>query len=296
MSWVAVGLFLWLAAVGAEGWWLRQTLQIAARTDKVLQQRRAELAHLLRQSPALTPETTDALAAEVAAARRLEAEIRGLLQKDARGKTARPASSMDAYFAITETVAKLRAASVREGVETEKDENFGFATHAESGPEPERIAAVHRQLINIEHLLTHLLSARPKALVSVQRERPRKSEQDAVVARSSGAPREEAQDFCVLDSRLSLASPGVVATEAYRLEFVGHTDSLRAFLNALVSSPLPWVIRRVDAERVAAPAAKARLASQGDAPQLVPIVTTNLSRFVVYLEWVEAVEHGGPET
>jgi hypothetical protein len=284
-TWVALGALVWAGVLAAQGWWLHDLLLRTARAELVLKQHRAELAQRVKQSPALNQETADALAADLARATAQEVTFRGQWISPDQKNTPVPASTMDAYFAIAATVNELRQAAARERVRLPEGERFGFASHAQAGPDERSLAVVHRQLVVVRSLVEQLIAARPQALLSVRRERP------PAAGRDAGPSTESAQDFFVPPPQLSLAAPGVAATESYRIEFVGHTEALRTFLNALAASPWPLAVRSVEVERVAAERAmRSPSPAAADAPATVPIVDGNLSRFAVVVERIVPLE------
>src|SRR5207245_42405 len=102
----------------------------------------------------------------------------------------------------------------------------------------------------------------PRALLSVQRERPLTAAQRALrhqpsrsgapgvlpVQGAGGAP----ADFFDPDPQLSVRQPGWIDSEAFRLEFTGPTPVLRDFLNTLATYRLPLIVSSVEVEPAAA--------------------------------------------
>lgn len=290
----AAVLALGFAAVVAQGWFIYATWQRTKRAEVALRQRQEERDWLARQSPALSPANSDAIAADVAAAEKKLAELRRTLAGRGRWWPAPPKRTTDAYFALASFAEKTRALAVRQQVELRPDERFGFASYANVGPEPELLGAVHRQRVLIEHLVESLLEARPRAFLGVQREHPLTAAQRAALREppAPGAPAAaatearhggDAKDFFEPDPQLRLRVPGLVETEAFRIEFTGQTQTLRAFLNDLAAFKLPLVVRSVEVEALSADAAPAE--RKVGAP--VPLVAQNFSKFAVVLEFVE---------
>ncbi len=287
------------AAIMVEGWLLWRATDDVRRARITLTQRQQELDWLAAQSPALSEGNTVALADDVAAAEKNIAALRTALAGRQRGREAEeaPTRPIDAYFALASTVDKLRALAARQQVVVRPDEQFGFASHANEGPEPDTLARVHLQRLLIEHLVTTLLEARPRALLGVQRERPVPDAQRQVrlapegaaagaesPARTGGVP----ADFFAPEDQLRLRRTGLIDTEAFRLEFTGQTQTLRAFLNELASFQRPLIVRSVEVEPAPVEltgASEAR--TDPDAP--VPVVRDNFSKFAVVLEFVEVL-------
>lgn len=292
--WFAVVLGLSAVAAAGEGWMIYTTWQRTKRAESTLRQRKDERDWLARQSPALSAANAEAIVADVAAAEKKLAELRRTLAGRPRWLSAAPKRTTDAYFALASFAEKMRALAVRQQVELRPDERFGFASYANVGPEPDLLAAVHRQRVVIEHLVEALLEARPRALLAVQREHPLTEAQRAarrqpltpdstaaapVVPRAGG----EAKDFFEPDPQLRLRVPGLVETEAFRLEFTGQTQTLRAFLNELAAFKLPLVVRSVEVTALAPETAPL----ERKVGEPVPLVAQNFSKFAVVVEFVE---------
>lgn len=296
-----------LAAAGAcvvQGWFIYTTRERARRAAIQLEAKRGERDWLARQSPALTEETSRAIAADVAAAEQRLADLRTALTGKAWLPPA-PARPIDAYFALASFNEKMRALAMREQIALRAEERFGFSTYANEGPELDLLGSVHRQRVVMQHVLETLFEAHPKALIAIVRERPLTEAQQAArraliaganatgaeaaaipAARSAG----QLADFFEPDARLRLHAPGLADGELYRVEFSGQTQALRAFLNALASSPLPLFVRAVEVE----PDAVENSTMAGSVPAdanatyaAVPLVTQNFSKFAVILECVE---------
>lgn len=289
----AAVLALGFTAVVAQGWFIYATWQRTKRAEIALRQRQEERDWLARQSPALSPANSDAITADVAAAEKKLTELRRTLAGRPRWLPAAPKRTTDAYFALASFAEKTRALAVRQQVELRPDERFGFASYANVGPEPELLGAVHRQRVIVEHVVESLLEARPRALLGVQREHPLTEAQRAALrqpatpgaAAPAAEPRAggEAKDFFEPDPQLRLRLPGLAETEAFRVEFTGQTQTLRAFLNELAAFKLPLVVRSVEVE--ALPSDPAPAERKIGAP--VPLVAQNFSKFAVVLEFVE---------
>ena len=313
-------LLLMVAGVGTEVWLLQKTRLDAQRAQFALEQKKQERDWLARQSPAPSVENQQAIEAELAAAQKTVAELRAALKgRDADWLTTPvPAKSIDAYFDIAAFVEKMRAQAARSQVAVKPDERFGFATHANEGPEPDLLPAVFRQRLVMQRLLDDLLAARPRALLSVQRERPltaaqrtaRQSPPAAVAgANQNAAPTQPPAprkgdvpaDFFEPDARLSLRQPDVIGAEAFRLEFTGQTPALRAFLNSLAIFKVPLIVRSVTVESlsVETPVSEASDAPEPAASAVttapVPLVAQNLSKFTVVVEYVELISTPAPQ-
>jgi hypothetical protein len=311
MAWFRQNLLfagLCVAAVAAcvvQGWFTYTTRERARRAAIQLEAKRSERDWLARQSPALTGENARAIAADVAVAEKRLAALRAILAGHT-WLTPAPVRPVEAYFALASFNEKMRALAARQQIALRAEERFGFATYANEGPESDLLGAVHRQRVVMQHVLETLFEARPRSLVVAVRERPLTDAQRAArhtasanagagdVDPSAASPptRSAGQlaDFFEADSRLRLQVPGLVDGELYRVEFTGQTPALRAFLNALATSPLPLFVRAVEVAPDAADAASiagnvAAAETKPSAP--VPLVAQNFSKFAVVLECVE---------
>lgn len=299
MSWLkrnpVLGAVLVLAvlALAAEAWYLQRAREQAAQALAGLEQKQQERDWLARQSPALSEANEQAIAQDLVHAARTLAGLRSALQpREGRlPAPAVPAKPIDAFFDLAAFVEKTRALAARAQVMIKPEERFGFATHSNEGPAEELVPAVFRQRWAAQHLVEALLEARPRVLVGVQRERPLTVGQRAQ-RNQPGQPGTAAAnpaagataDFFDFDGANSLRVPGRVESEAFRLEFTGQTQALRAFLNSLAALPRPVIVRRVEVEPLTTESAAAAAPAAG-AP--VPLVTQNLSKFAVVVECVE---------
>ncbi|HKB56819.1 MAG TPA: Amuc_1100 family pilus-like protein [Lacunisphaera sp.] len=285
-----------VTVLAAEAWLLRRDRQLAARAVAALEQKKQERDWLARQSPTLSGENEQAIARDVAQAQQVLIALCSALQgKDGvLLEAAPPAKSIDAYFDIAAFVEKTRAIATRTQVMIKPDERFGFASHANEGPEADLVPAVFRQRVAGQYLVEALLESRPRALLAVQREHPLTAAQQAQRNRPSAsgvaaaiAPTGLAGqpgDFFDLDGQISLRVPGRVESEAFRLEFTGQTPALRALLNSLAAFKLPAIVRSVEVEPLAAGSPATAMLATG-AP--VPLVPQNMSKFSVVVELIE---------
>lgn len=284
----ALVLLVSAAAVTWEGWQLYGAWQRTTRAEAVLRQRKEERDWLAHRTPALSAENSEAIAADVAAAGRRLEELRRALQGRGRWLPAAPHRPIDAYFALATFTKKTRALARRQQVELRADERFGFASYASIGPAADQLAAVHRQQVLVEHLVEALLEAQPRALLAVQRERPRSATAVLRADRAGAAELragEVAADFFELDAQVRLRGPGLADTEAFRVEFTGQTQSLRALITSLAVFQLPLVVRAVEVEPLAPEVTSTGVGAAAGAP--VPLVTQNFSKFSVVVEFIE---------
>ena len=296
---LGVVLVVCAVALAAEGWFLQRERQQARRALAALEQKRQERDWLAGQTPALSIENEQAIARDLAHSRQVLAELRPALQgtNETALEAAPPSQSIDLYFDLATFVEQTRALATRRQVVVRPDERFGFASHANEGPGSDLVPTVFRQRLEGQYLVETLIEARPRALLAVQRERPlsatqraRRNQPAQPGAVRSAAPAGTgvvAADFFDFEGPMSVRLPGRVDTDAFRLEFSGQTPALRAFLNSLAAFRLPVIVRSVEVEPLMAGTTPADRALAGPAAGgLVPLVSQNLSRFAVVVEFI----------
>lgn len=117
-------------------------------------------------------------------------------------------------------------------------------------------------------------------------------------------------DTFTIDPQISARVENAISTDAFRVQFEGRTDALRNFLNGIASFEMPIVIRSVEVVPVSGTgnnqAARQRstandldalfgapAAPSTDTPQQIDnieIVSDNVSRFTVTLEYIDVVK------
>lgn len=299
---VAAVLWTLVVLAAAEGWFWARGRQQARRALAVLVQKKQERAQLERQTPVLSEENERAIARDLDNTRNVLAVLRSSLQgREGGAAETPPGRPVDLYFDLAGFVEKTRALAAHAQVKLRPDERFGFASHASGGPAPELVPAVFRQRVVVQFLVEALIEARPQALLAVQRERPLTSvararrnlsslPDPAQVAPAAGGV---ALDFFEFDPALSVRVPGLVDSDAFRLEFTGQTNELRNFLNALATFELPLMVRSVEVEPLAGEESSSVPATPPAAGSPVPLVPGNFSRIGVIVECLRLVPAAG---
>lgn len=256
-----------IAALG-EGWCIYDRWKASRDAAKMFEAKKNELHAMGALAPAPKRDVAAAIEADLARAQHaldaMQAELKGRGPSAERLRTAKvPAARTDAYFDLATFVEKTRELAKAREVELRPEASrFGFALYANEGPEVDRIASVFHQRQIAQFLVESLLEAKPRALISVQREaaltKKEKDDRDATaLAAVSGAPPPpdvvsptlpEGPDFFAIDPRASARVPGYLDATAFRLVFTGQTAALRAFLNKLASFELPVLVREVEVE------------------------------------------------
>lgn len=303
--------------MAAEGWFVysggKQRAQLSAELDQHL----SEIDRLQRQKPAPNDENLRRAKEDfehdgVVLATMLRAlNVGGADELDIfKGE---PASRTEAFFDIAQSVDRLRKAADEAHIALRPDEFFGFSAYAHEGPDPDLIRAVYRQRRIVEYLLGKLFAARPRALLSVQREEPVRASATppkpgakppaAPAPKSGQADANATGDIFVIDRQVSARTPGYVDTMAFRITFSGQTAALRGFMNALAAPEIPLVVRSVEVTTVS-PESQRQGSRPGQPPanlfprapgspttettaSNVPIVPENEAHFTVTVELFE---------
>ena len=288
--WLLLGL-LGLALLGG-GWWCLLARGECLQTQGQLAAKQRALDSLRRQWSGAASNTLGQTAAELARAeetrRTLRAALGGEVSVDGReGEWKMPASRTEAFFELSELVGEFRERARVLGVTIRPGECFGFATYAQTGPEPELLPAVHRQRVVMRHLLAALLESRPTGIMAVQRERPHgRPEAEPSAGHGAGTG-----DFFEMDAARSTATPGIADVIALRVRFSGFTPVLREFLIRLQQDSLLLVVRSVEAEPVTKP-----VLDGAESSATRPMFGPQVMQFTVTIEHVRLLAGETPES
>lgn len=243
----------------AEGWFIYSSNQAAAKSESALTSSRDQLAALQSVKPYPDKGNKEAIDNDLRrtetalAAMRRELQGQGPAAEQLRD-TPVPAEPTDMFFNLETFVEETRAEAKEAGIKIKPDEHFGFATYATEGPERDLIPQVFRERQVAQYLLRALFASHPSEMISFQRERPLTRRQLAASAEGKSfksgdtASSTSNGDFFEIDPRISARVPGFVRATAFRLTFVGYTQSLRILLNKLATFDLPLVVRSVEVE------------------------------------------------
>lgn len=271
---VLVGALTLCAALAAGELYVIYERWSASREGEAkLLQRQSELMAIATIMPPPTRDIAVAIEEDLARAHAtlatMQAELQGRGPAAERWRTARiPTARTDAYFDLASYVERLRERARQNEVAIRPEAaRFGFAAHANEGPELERIGTVFRQRLLAQYLMEALLDARPRAILAVKREpafTPLEREAreatrvEAAAAIAAGgdlldtnSPElelPEGPDYFAIDPRASARRAGFVDTIAFKLVFTGQTAALRTFLNQLALFELPILVREVEVE------------------------------------------------
>ena len=284
--WLLLG-FLGLALLGG-AWWCLDARGACLQAQGRLAARQRELDSLRRQWSGAAPRTLEQTAAELAQAEETRRTLRAALggEEIPEGGTDEwklPDDRTEAFIELSDFVGAFRECARALGVHIRPGERFGFATYAQTGPEPEFLPAVHRQRVVLQHLLKALLASQPMEIMAVQREHPR-----GWPGAGDGAG---AEDFFEMDSARSSVAPGIADGIALRMKFTGFTPVLRDFMNRVQQDSLPLVVRSVEAE----PAVNHALAGTESAAT-GPMFAPQVMQFTVTVEHVRLLAAETPES
>lgn len=314
---------LLIGAVSAgEAWLVYSQRSQAAKLRTEITQKQDALQAFSRQQPFPSKENVTLVETDRQAVEKTRDEIRNLLR--ATGETAAkltaatvPASSTDAYFDIANYVERVRESAQGLNIALPAENRLGFSLYASTGPEKDLIPLVFQQRQFADYLMGVLIAARPREIVSLQRERPLSAAQKQQVADAlaSGMPSPLANsssdggDYFTIDPRTSARVAGFVETTPFRFSFVGTTGSLRSVLNQLAKFDLPVVVRSVEVEPLnkaqagsgstqtfqSSPSTPFSLFGGGETSGATPVVEKPLveqtdSRFVVTVEFISLVD------
>ncbi len=278
-------ILLVMAVLAAEGGWLIATWRAARGAEAGLAERNQERHRLATQDPAPTAERAAAIEADLARAAEELREVRNRLWPRAAPASPPPASRTDAFFDLTAFARTMAGKAALAGVGVKDGERFGFSAYAHDGPPARLIPAVDGQRRAAAELLPALIAARPHRIEAVQREDPEPGR--AKAARGAA----DAGDYFAMDPHRSLRTPGVVATTAFRLSFIGDGRALRILLNRLAAFDCPAVVRGVTVEP-AGDVSSRRPAAPGRREPLPLVVRPERSRFSVTVEFCELLGQG----
>ena len=175
---------------------------------------------------------------------------------------------------------------------------FGFEDYAKEATMPESASAIlylDKQRQILEYVINLVVAANPHSIDSVEREH----------LEATTTSKNQSESYRI-DSALSARVEGAIDTVAFRVTFSGYSRSLRHFLNALASFDLPIVVRSLAVTRPEAPArnkapkknsleeifgnfGEDSSASLDPNNVITPVVSENISRFTLDLEFIEIV-------
>lgn len=290
-GWAVLAVLL-AGGIGGGGYELAGKVALARASARGL----ARLERQWRKSAAPTAVLARAVEADLAAAESTRSGLLGQLGLGASPSVSGgpPPTRMEAFFQLSGFVRDLRELATRAGLGVRPDEQFGFSAYRNEAPPAEAFAAIARQQRAVSKLVAALAAARPRQLLALQRTRPSGTGRPAADVAPSGEKAGAGDgDYFVLEPRLSVAERDLIATDAYRLTFVGRTPALRQFLNALAASARPVLVRSVTVEPPPSGDARRLPPAAGEARILV--ARSEEARFTVIVEAYQTVAPTVPQ-
>jgi hypothetical protein len=274
---------------------------------KRLEERKANLEGMAQLTPPPTREVARAIEADLAKAQAalasMQSELKGRGPAAERIRNAKvPSARTDAFFDLATFVEKTRELARKQEVEVRPEAaRFGFASFANEGPVHDHIEPVFRQRQIAQFLVESLIEARPRAILSIRRERTlSKAEREARAAAVANGEQpteivgEDGPDYFTVDPRVSARMAGFIDTTAFKFVFTGQTAALRTFLNRLASFELPVLVREVEVDPATPEESVAQAAQEENVPATDTAVTTLPDTAASVLLSVEAPADSAP--
>lgn len=206
-----------------------------------------------------------------------------------------PVSRADWSFELHKFKENARFAALSNSVGLPSEVEFGFANYSDGGPPIENREAVHQQIVIVSSLLETLFDSGIESFVAVQRGVKPTDRKPIAAGRRPANSLVGEGDFFVVEPGESIAEPGTIDSMVFRLAFRGQSIALRGFLNRIANSPLPFVVRAVEAGLSSESGEKKGLGALAENPfdkafaeaSAVPIISNNMSLFVVTVEFLQ---------
>lgn len=176
-----------------------------------------------------------------------------------------PDTNANAFFEISRwrvaTEQRFRSARMLTGDQP----NLGFNEYRSQVPLNAPLDIIHQQRRVVSFLLDQLYETRPQRLVRVQRDDPevliRPATEETADRRGatttrrpefapsrSGFGTETQGDYFVISPHLTVRTPGMIETLAFRVVFDGQTSNLRNFLQRIQEMEYPLFVRNIRVE------------------------------------------------
>lgn len=214
-----------------------------------------------------------------------------------------PVSRADWSFELHRYKENARYAALSNSIALPESSEFGVRNFSGGAPPAAEMESVHQQIVIMSSLLDTLFDSGIASFETIQRGvKPQKG-------KPSSAPRAPDNrlygegDYFVVEPGQSLAVPGTLDSYLFRVVFRGQSVALRTFLNRVSNSPLPFVVRGVEADLSSERGQKQGLEAISENPfsgreskprsvaTAVPIISDNTSLFAVTIEFLQlAVE------
>lgn len=214
-----------------------------------------------------------------------------------------PVSRADWSFEIHRYKENARYSALSNSIELPIVSEFGFESFS-GAPPADQMEEIHHQIVVMSSLLDTLFDSGINSFRTIQRGVKPSQKGVSIPSRRPVSGLYTEGDFFMVEPGQSIAVPGTLDSYVFRLVFSGQSFALRSFLNRIANSPLPIVVRGVEAdlssesgdkkdlETIAGnPLSNPGLGGRQGSDSAVPIISDNTSLFAVTLEFLElAVE------
>lgn len=216
---------------------------------------------------------------------------------------ATPVSRADWSFELHRYKENARYAALSNSIALPDRSGFGMSDYANGAPPEEEMESVHQQIVIMSSLLETLFDSGIKTFETIQRGIKPQKGKSVVSSRIPPNLLFSDGDYFSVEPGQSIAVPGTLDSYVFRVAFRGQSIALRSFVNRISNSPLPFVVRGVEADLSSEAGEKQGLESIADNPfsgrqrgaragaSAVPIISENTSLFAVTIEFLQlAVE------
>lgn len=158
-----------------------------------------------------------------------------------------PVSRADWSFELHRFKENARYAALSNSIDLPAEVEFGFEDRSNGGSLPENIDEVHQQIVVMSSLLDTLFDSGIESFETIQRGVKAGTKTSLPAGRRAGARLYSEGDLFLVEPGQSLSVPGTLDSYVFRVVFRGQSIALRSFLNRISNSPLPFVVRGVEA-------------------------------------------------
>ncbi|MDQ8180039.1 Amuc_1100 family pilus-like protein [Pelagicoccus sp. SDUM812005] len=300
-------LFVLLGTCGAGLWYLAQLSSELKELKTAYETKASQYDRYVSAKPSPTRSNLEAIDANYDELYEVYEKALGILKLNTFdddsffGTT--PQSRADWSFELHRYKENARYAALSNSIALPEESEFGVKEFSNSVPSAERMERVHQEIVIMASLLETLFDSGIKSFETIQRGiKPQKGK--ALVSSRAPANRLFTEgDYFTVEPGQSIAVPGTLDSYVFRVAFRGQSIALRSFLNRISNSPLPFVVRGVEADLSSEGGEKQGLESIAEnpfaererkarsRPSAVPIISDNTSLFAVTIEFLQlAVE------
>jgi hypothetical protein len=321
-------LALCIVAFGVEVYFLTRFNKAARIAQSSLKSAEQTLRSTLALQPAPNQDNRNAVDDNVKALNAVLDQIRATLQDTPKQLLPPPGTGPELLVDIQQYVQQLDDLAKSKGIVlTDPNFAFGMGDYLGQTPPPvDKVPDVYNQMQVLQYVLGCLmndakLDNQKMMILAVNREDvitpPNKNQAAELMAAAAENGDQSTQEVFTIDN--SARVPGAVNTLAFRIQFIGYSESLRILLDDLAKFELPLVVRGVEVEppsqdlinKIMGTTASvnpnggislggpsgASGSSKGSALVVHdPVIKDNLSQYTVTFEYIEMVQPKSEET